>query len=205
MPSPHSCSDVMAVISKIWFTEALIVASGSHTDDVPKTSRTYERRWLTQLFCQLGTQPLIQMKKNNNRSLNNFTKNSNVASNAHILNQASVMCVELQQHFTKEGRSGTGPEPEQGPMVSKEPFIVLCSILLLLPNIWANGVRMWRQTHSHRYKKQMTDSWGWAHRLHARLCRQKCASFFCCCCCQPMCSCEPMERRWKTQKHSKNR
>lgn len=97
MPSVHSCSDLMAVVSVSWFREALIAASGSHTDDMtfPNESHLHKKTpdWLGCL-PNWGTSYWFKMKSNA-RPFEWLDKNLNVAGDFQVWNQASEMCTEL--------------------------------------------------------------------------------------------------------------
>lgn len=128
------------------FTEALKAASGSHKDDVPQMRPTYERRWLTRLFPQLGKQPLIQLKSNT-RPLNCLTKISMWLA----IHQSGIRLVRCERNYNhtslrkisyNQEESGMGPGPTPHPVVSQQASIVHCSIRLLFPYFWADGACM---------------------------------------------------------------
>lgn len=123
MQSFHSCSDLMTVVSGSWFTENVIAASGTQTDDVPKTS--------PEVRLQLGKQRLIQLKSDS-RPLSRLTKISMRSWIRRVRCALNYNHTLLRKISHKQEESQMGSEPAPRPVVSKQAFIVHCSILQLL-------------------------------------------------------------------------
>lgn len=84
---------------RVWCKPALMAVSGSCTDDNPKTSPTYERRWLAQGFSDWSKPQQIC------ESLD-----ENLTWLAIHGRRTCVTCTELQSQ-----QSGMGPGPKRGP------------------------------------------------------------------------------------------
>lgn len=110
---------------RVWFTP--LAASDSCTDNDPKTSR------ITRVFRRPGTLCHWCKPKEIFESLD-----KNLTWLAIHGTRACATCTELQQQ-----PSGMGPRPKQGPPGFQ--WGIHCSILLLFPNIWTNGICAWRR------------------------------------------------------------
>lgn len=84
---------------RVWFKPALMAASGSCTDNNPKTSPTYERRWLAQGFSDWSKPQQIC------ESLD-----ENLTWLAIHGTRTCLTCTALQSQ-----QSGMGPGPKRGP------------------------------------------------------------------------------------------
>lgn len=184
MLSVHSCPDLMAIVLEFDLNQPWWLRLARAQTIIPK-----------QVLPMKDAEELSVSATdlNHDRTLNLLTK---------IWHGWQFAGLELVWRAQNCGKVERALSQGRAPPVSNEASIVHCSILLLFPNIWTNGVCTWRRIQNSFKHKENNRRWIREDR-QTRL--EECQLPL-----PPICSwgwadSKVHKRRWKTQNRGKNR